>query len=204
MAANSDVGIANGALQALGSSGILAFDQNTPNARSVSQSYAMTRATLLRNYAWSFAIRRASVAALSTTTIDVGLGALFQYLLPNDYARLLRPIDQRVDWQIEGRYIVTLDASPLKFRYVADITDPAQFDASFVDVFQIALALDICEEVTGSTAKKQGLRQDYKDSIREARFANAIERDADVPLQDDYVLEMQSGVGGSFSVNKRP
>ena len=198
MSAVSQVTIANRALQRLGATRISSLTQNHPNARSINNAYDPVRLRLLRLYAWSFSKKRASVAALNTQTV---YGNLNQFPVPADFIRLMR--DQlpdgpfgRHDWEIEGGNIVTSDGSPLQFRYLADISDPAQFDPLFIEAFACTLAYEICEEVTGSTEKRQLLAADLKQIIREARYANAIERDADVPNEDDWILAMQYNTSG--------
>jgi hypothetical protein len=184
----SSVSISNRALQRLGAERIAAMDQDHPNARSCNTAYEPVRRALLRLYAWSFAKSRASVAVDSTKTLFDNLN---RYLVPNDFIRLLRPMDRRVDWEIEGRYIITKDAAPLQFRYLFDESNPANFDPLFVEALACKIAYEICEEVTGSTAKKQGLAADMTTIINQARQANSFERDADVPLEDDFVLAMR-------------
>lgn len=199
MTAVSSVTIANRALQRLGATRISSLTQNHPNARSINAAYDTTRRRLLRLYAWSFAKMRASIAADATQTV---YDALNRYQVPNDFVRLIRnpgnsaSEQQRRDWEIEGGFIVTQDGSPLQFRYIADVTDEAQFDPMFVEAFACQLAYEACEEITGSTGKRQALLVDLKTIIQQARFSNAIERDSDVPVEDDWVLAMQSYSAG--------
>ena len=151
MAAVSDVTIANRAIQRLGSSGrISALSQNSNNAKAIVAAYDVTRRRVLRSYAWTFAKARASVAADAAQT---AWGALNRYIKPIDFLRLLRPTDQRVDWEIEGQYIVTSDSSPLQFTYIFDETNPANFDPMFVEAFSCVLAYECCEEIAGSTVE---------------------------------------------------
>lgn len=198
--ANADVDIANRALQMVGASQIESLTQDHPNARSMNVAYKPVRRKLIRKYAWSFAIKRTSVAADATKTL---YGDLNRYALPTDYIRLLRnketsgavpgiglfsPLDIRHDWTIEGDYIVTTDKAPLEFRYLADIVDPTLHDASFDEAFSAMLAVETVEEITQSNTKKRELIEDFKESIREARQMGAFEKDSDVPLTDDWLL----------------
>ncbi|MGA7615866.1 MAG: hypothetical protein WBX15_11880 [Thermoanaerobaculia bacterium] len=188
MASVSSVSIANRALQRLGATRITSLAQDHKNARSCNVAYDPVRRALLRNYAWSFAVKRFSVAADATLTT---WGTLNRYQVPNDFLGLLRPTDARVDWSIEGQFIVTSDDSPLQGRYVFDATDPATFDALFVEAFACKLAYEICEDVTGATTKRQFLAQDLKQIVNEARQANSFELDPVVPVEDDFILAMR-------------
>ena len=172
----SKVTIANIALQKLGTpSRISALDQDHPNARSINACYDVVRRRLLRKYDWAFAIARKSIAAEGDGTL---FGDWNRYALPNDYIRLLLDdeADTIVDWRIEGQYIVTADDSPLEIRYIADIDDPNYYDAQFVDAFACELALQCCEEVTGSTSKKGDIIDERKDALNEAKRLGSIER----------------------------
>lgn len=179
----SNVAIANGALQKLGARRIESLTQDAPNARSMNAVFERVRASLLRRYDWSFAIKRASIAADSTQTT---WGELNRFSLPNDYIRLLRDNEtqQKLDWKIEGRYIVTNDAAPLEIRYLADITDPTLFDALFVEAFEWRLAYVTCKEITGSDAAKSDVAGSFQEVIDDAKLYGAIEKGA-IESDDD-------------------
>src|SRR5688572_8210356 len=103
--ATSKVKIANRALQKLGAKRIESFDQDHKNARAMKAAYDLTRDAEIRRYAWSFAIKRESIAADGD---DPTWGDWNRYSLPNDFIRLLRDDESgiRVDWRIEGLYIL--------------------------------------------------------------------------------------------------
>ncbi len=187
--ADSVVAIANRALQKLGASRISAMDQNHPNARSMNACYDSLRKLLIRKYKWGFAITRVEIAA------DVDVTAYDEhnlYRIPAECLRILRDNDtrHRQDWKREGEYIVSDDESPLQLRYLSDITDPTKFDASFDELLSTLMALECCEEITGSTAKKQTLMAEWKDAFADAKQNNAFEEDPVEPLVDDLVLAM--------------
>ena len=184
---DSAVSICNRALQRLSASRITALDQNHPNARSCSLAYDPLRRRLLRTYAWGFAKARASLAADVDQT---EWGTLNRYELPNDFIRLIRPSDVRTDWEIEGRFIVTADSGALDIRYIFDEDNPENFDPLYVEALSCLIAYEICEDVTGSTSKKQSLAADLKQIIGEARQMNAFEKEPEVPVTDDFILAM--------------
>lgn len=182
----SKVQIANGALQKLGAKRIESLTQDHPNARSMAAAYDGVRRAMLRRYNWSFAIKRASIAADGD---DPTWGDWNQYSLPNDFLKLIRDDETGtfVDWKIEGLYILSADASPLQIRYVADIDDPNYYDALFEEAFSTKLALETCEEITQSTSKKAGLQEDYNECIAEARREGAIEKAAQDFSEDEWL-----------------
>jgi len=182
----SAVGIANRALQKLGSRRISALTQDHPNARSMNAAYERVRDAELRRYDWSFAIKRASVAA---DAADPVWGDWYRYSLPNDFIGLIRDDETNigVDWKIEGLYILSKDASPLEFRYVARITDPNFYDALFIESFACRLALECVKEIADSASDKESLKDDYDKSIAEAKRRGAIEKGSQEFPEDTWI-----------------
>ena len=187
----TNVGIANLALQILAVSKKLeALDQDDANARDINSCFDEVRRALLRKFPWGFAKRRAILPALSDQT---EWGTLNRFQLPVDYLRLLRPTDRQVDWEIEGSssgpVIVTSDDAPLDIRYIADVTDPAQFDSEFVFVLAARIAQQCAGPITGGDKRKDA-DEEYATRLAEARQANAFERPADEGIPDDWFVAM--------------
>ena len=182
----SNVAIANRALQKLGAERIESLTENSPNARSMNAAFEITRRAEIRRYDWSFAIARASIAA---DAADTTWGSWNRYSLPNDFLRLIRDDEtgQAPDWRIEGLYIVTADASPLEIRYLADITDPTYFDTLFIEAFASKLAVECCQEITGSTSRKQDAKDDYSFAINEENRIGSIEKPAAESPEDSWL-----------------
>lgn len=183
----SKVQIANLALQKLGVSRKLeSLTQDHPNARTLNLAFEPIRRAELRRYNWSFAIKRESIAADGD---EPTWGDWTQYSLPNDFLCLIRDDEtgQRVDFKIEGLFILSQNAAPLEIRYVADIDDPNYYDALFVEAFASKLALQCCEEITQSTSRKASCESDYEKAIAEARRVGAIEKEAQQFPDDDWL-----------------
>ena len=196
MAGQSLVDCCNNALQKLGMPSIMSLTDNSRQARQCALAADNNRRSELRKYNWNFAITRAQLAPdVATPAFDY----LYQFSLPSDCLRVLLPNQSSigatpplygpVDWVLEGRKIlsncsiqyydgvITSSATPsLNLRYIADILDPNQYDASFYEVYYIAMAIDMCEALTNSTSKKANLEGEYRESVAKARLANAFER----------------------------
>lgn len=185
---SSNVSVCNSALSKLGADRIVSLTDNSGNARACNAAYERVRDRLLRRHPWNFAIRRAQLAASSTPPTFTRSA---RYPLPADFLRLLPPDPEEnlnsLDWQIENGAIVTNDGAPLNVRYVARITDPNEMDSLFLELWATDLAFDICEEVTGSNAKKESLRLDSKQLVAEARKVNAFENVAGAPPTDVFL-----------------
>lgn len=80
------------------------------------------------------------------------------------------------DWLYESGYLLTSDPGPILFRFVADIVDPDQFDPMFVEGFAARIALAVCEPISQSQSKSQGISAQYAKFMAEARTVNGIEQ----------------------------
>jgi len=171
------VEIANRCLQHLGAKRIVSLDEDSRNGRSVSAAFEPIKLAELRKHPWSFAARRVQLAEDSTPP---AFGKTTSYTLPADFVRLLNPDPDfnfnDLDWQIEGRKLLTNDTGPLNFRYIYDVTDPNEMDPLFRETFSAALALALAEEITQSNSKIANIEALYTKSITEAKKANAFER----------------------------
>lgn len=180
-----DVGICNLALQRLGAKTIGTLVEDSVAARACNRLYAHARDSEIRAHSWSFARARATLAASST---DPAFGFAKKYQLPSDFIRLLPErvvgtnvttlggIDPNIDWQIEGRFILTDDTAPLKIVYLKKETDTEVFDDLFTELLVSRIAMDIAEKVTQSNTKKQDAQNRYVEAKKEAKRINAFER----------------------------
>lgn len=184
----SKVEIANRALQQLGAKRIVSLTDDSTNARAVNAAYEPVKLAELRKHPWNFAIKRAQLAASST---DPLFTKSTSFPLPSDFIRLLSPDPEvnynDIDWQVEGQYIVTNDDAPLNIRYIYDVTDPNQMDATFREAFAMKLAEALAEELTQSNAKKADAREAYKEAIADAKRMNAMESVAQDPPEDSWI-----------------
>lgn len=185
---SSVVGICNRALQKLGASKIMDIAESSKNARSCLAAYDAVLEAELRKHTWAFAVKRVQLA---TNLIGPTHGQHNAFTLPADFIRLLDPDSQynyvERDWNIEGRELLAYESGPISIRYVAKVTDPNQMDSLFREVFAAKLAEEMCEELTQSNAKREGLAADYQLTIREAKKTNAIEKASSVPPEDSWV-----------------
>lgn len=177
--------ICNRALQRLGAARILDITDDTRNGRSCNACYDAVRRSELRKNYWRFSILRVTLAPLTTAPV-FGYGYAFQ--LPADYLRIVKPRDSFLDWQLENGKILTNDGPVLELRYVADVTDPTLMDGLFAESTSLKMAHAMCEEITQSASKMQGIIQDYKDLIKEARMVNAFETIPMEPQEDEWLI----------------
>jgi len=183
------VSICNLALQRVGAKAISSLSEDTTAGRACNRVYEQARDSELRAHPWSFARTRVKVAANSVNPI---FGATRQYAIPADSLRILPtngtntdPVQD--DWQVEGRFILTSDSSPISLVYIKRITDENTFDALFTELLIARIAMDIAEKVTQSNTKKDDARLHYKAVQKEARRVNAFERPPQTFPSDDWL-----------------
>lgn len=196
MASQTD--ICNRALTKVGATRITNINENSKSARVMSALWDTVRKAELRRRFWKFAIVRTTLPALSDKP-SWGYNTAFQ--LPADFLRLVQVNDTFAvpamtdyrdqddsAYQIEGNQILTIFNAPLKIRYVQDVTDPGKFDALFVEALASKLAYEACEEITQSLSKRQQAAEDYKQAMRDATLAGAIERAPQGFPDDSWML----------------
>ena len=184
----SEVSICNRALRILGVAPILALSEDSKAGSWAQETYADARDGLLAEYPWNFAIKRASLAA---STDEPVWGPTLLYPLPADCLRALKlegePEQVVEDWHVEGRSIATDAVAPLNIRYIARVTDPAQFNPLFTDALVARLASEGAFHFTGSTTREAQLRETYKEVIANARRYDAQEGTAEGIVATDWL-----------------
>lgn len=189
----SDVQIANRALAKLGDKTIVSLTENSNQARALNECYVLVRQGELRRHPWHFAKKRAALAASADAPpFDFD----YKYALPADCLRVLMPqldsesvqYDGKVDWKIEGRFLLSNEAGPIYMTYIADVEDPNEFDAAFIDVFASRLAVETAHRLTGSTDKRKMAQEEYRGALMEARRANAFEQFSVQRPTDDWEM----------------
>ena len=184
----SEVSICNRALRVLGVAPITALGEDSKAGSWALETYADARDGLLADYPWNFAIRRAVLAAGS---LPPAWGYLYLYPLPADCLRMLavegEPEERVEPYKIEGRAIATDAPAPLKIRYIARVTDPAQFGPLFADALAARLAAEGAFHFTGSTSREEQLRQAYRELAANARRYDAQEGTAEGLVAHDWI-----------------
>ncbi len=200
----SRIDIANLALTKLGSaSKITALTDNSVAAVAINSVYEMVRLAELRGNYWSFALKRTSIPASATAP---AWGFSVAYPLPSDFLRLVQANEfylvpalydyntadasaYSIETNADGvQSILCNYTAPLKLRYVWNATDEGTYDPLFNMALASRLAYETCEQITGSTGKREQAKADYKDAISMARKVGAIEKPPSLIGDDSWVL----------------
>lgn len=148
---NSDTEIANAALIEVGGDTIvdLAADTTT-NGGIVRRWYAHTRDSMLRQYTYNFSLTR---QALSKDTTGPDFEFTNSFSLPTDpyCLRALEMWNSRAEWKVEGRKLLTDDAS-VNLKYISRVTNVVNFDDLFTDALIFTLAGNIAVPIKRDNA----------------------------------------------------
>ena len=185
----TEVSICSNALRKLGDSPITALTEDTERARLCNALYEPARDSLLRSYAWNFAITRAELAQISATP---AFEYSHQYALPTDpfCLRVLKMEFDDYEFKIEnlagqGRVLLTNEGTA-NIIYIAKITDPKLFDSIFVDTLTAKLASEMAYPITNSAALQKEMERVYKLKLTEARSIDSTEGFTDDIISDTF------------------
>lgn len=172
--------IANMALAVLDEAPIDSLDQDVKAARLLNLHFDLTREAELTKYAWVCSILRASVVGTDTGTGDCTLN--WAYELPDDCLRPLpltyngEPDGVPISWRQEAGIIYSDQSSPRVIRYIANLTDPNDWDSLFTEVLVAALAIKIAHPLTHKASMIDIARSAYDRALEAAFAAQAIQR----------------------------
>jgi hypothetical protein len=100
-------------------------------------------------------------------------------LLPADFIRVTLNWDDGAEYNydIQGLLLLT-DESEINLEYVAQITDTTTFDALFVEVLILQLALKFLHPLAGTNTPnlKQGLMVELREAMARAKCVNNNEK----------------------------
>lgn len=192
----SQVQIVNQALTKLGAARITSMDDGTNSARVMSAIYDIKRDAELAANPWTFAIKRASLPASTSTP---AFGWAYAYPLPSDFLSLVQvgedftfyESDTGALFEVEGGAILTNESSPLDVRYVYRVTNPGLYPALFVEALACRLAAEACEQITQNQSKREAAWSEYKQALRQARRTNAIEQPPRLLPETGWVRAMR-------------
>lgn len=195
----SVIEICNSALWKIGANRIVSLDDGSKEANACNDRFEPCKRAVLRMHPWNCAMKRATLAALSTTP---EFGYSFECPLPSDFIRVFGVSPEtEPDYRIEGKSILS-DVESLDLKYVYDVTDLTKFDDLLCEAVAFYLAWDICYAITQSLQLKESMKQDMKAAISKARSADSQEE----PTQElgaEYFLEARLGPVGATLTPKR-
>lgn len=95
--------------------------------------------------------------------------------------------NQYNDWTFSGGFLLTRQSPLILLRFAADIADVTQMDSMFCEGLSCRIGMEVCEPLTQSVAKIQGIGAEYKQFMGDARAVNGIEQGPTEPYEDDFI-----------------
>ena len=82
--------------------------------------------------------------------------------------------------------LLTDNEAPLNIRYLARVTNPGKYSATFVAALAARLADEVCETITKSTTKREGLMREYLLKLKQARRVDGMGRATQPPADGSW------------------
>jgi hypothetical protein len=190
---SSQVEIVNNALVEIGEATIASITQGTRAARAANRVWDNVRRGMLTRYRWNFAKRRAVLAPDVDTP---AFGYINQFTPPDDFLQLIGIYDSAEDqrqltttrqaYSFENNKILW-DGTALYIFYTANVTDTNTFDPAFEDALVYKLAMRLAYDLSTGTGRIEDLNAKFSESIRTAKFQNAIQNSPEVIQASDWV-----------------
>ena len=166
----SATNICNLALGRIGSKRINNIEtDNTVEAIQCRIHYAQTRDALIRSHWWRFATKRAE---LSQDITDPAFGWNNQFVLPVDFLRLKRVYSNdyptKRSFSIEGDRILT-NEDTVNITYIALVEDTSKFDALFIEVLVLRLAIKLVMPLAQDNVLRRDLSVELQPLMSQVR-----------------------------------
>ncbi len=174
------VRLINIALSRIGDFSITSLDEGTPQQKKTVTFFNNCRRSMLRSHPWNFAVHEVELARIPD---DIPQDFAYAFQLPADFLRLLEVRDER-RFKVQGRRVLS-DSKVCKVRYVRDVEDPSQWDASFTDAFTYQLAADMTYGVVGQASMYELMLGAANQKLKTARHIDATE-DVQEPMDGHY------------------
>jgi hypothetical protein len=204
--AQSTVEVVNVALSMIGEDPITSLQDDDPTARIANLRFPTVRDAVLRNHPWNVAKDRQQLAR---SVDNPPFGWQYKYALPNDWLRTIRINNYHEHWytygrhyEIEGRFLLT-ELEKVQLVYVKQLTDVTKWDSLLTECIAARLASELAMPITQDRSIRNDTYQLYRDKLKEARNADAMD---EPPQHLDADLWLGARVSGpdAFVGEQRP
>lgn len=137
--------------------------------------YAQWKDSELRKRRWVFAMKRAQIfptAESPLKTLDAAEKP-YQYNLPGDCLRPLRPRATSEQWEQREQFIYSPN-NVMVLDYIRRVDDNLITDANFIDVLAWRIAIELVEPTSQANTKQVNTAQGYLLAVQEAGRINAF------------------------------
>lgn len=166
---NNWLGIANRALVKTGNQQIESLAGGTDNVKYINTLLPSVVEDIAGIFPWRCLTTR---RALAPSAQAPEFGYIFQYPLPEDFARLNTVDVGDYTWEREGRSIVT-DSDFCNITYVKLPADPDELSPVIKGLMTIRLAYDIVQTTTSNATLMQQLASEFNAALASAQREEA-------------------------------
>lgn len=210
----SSVQIANFALSKTGSdSTIESLTEGSAEAQSANLWFEHSRNQTLAAFKWSFATKRATLAAHAEDPPD---DWNFRYVYPADCLQMrfiqnpagkgADPIPFEIEIALNGTRSILTDAEEAIGIYTKDVTDTFLYPSYFIEIFATILASHIALDLTGSPTLANYLEDRARIMLVFASSVDASEKQEEKPRDADWIRgrtgEIRSGAGSGLTIGE--
>jgi hypothetical protein len=185
------VDVCNMALRRIGEMPIDSLEDDSDDKRvsACYDTYEASRDEVLCMFDWACARARKTVTVDATAP---AFGYDYRYALPSSpYCLRVISIEDKPEYQIEGRYILTDQETSINLLYASRITDETLLDPLLRRAIALKLAHDISRHLVPSESLRQGIMDEFDEIVMKAKSANQC---ADYNTDED---ENSSSTGNS-------
>lgn len=201
----SEVGIVNSALVSIGEDTITSLDQACKAARAAKRVYAVQRDRMLMRYRWTFAMKRAEIAA---DPDPPPFGYQARYRLPEDCLQFVGIFDEaennrqytsrQESHKVEGGFVLVDYSGSLPIFYVRRVTNPVEFDPTFTEALSLQLAIKLAYALTSGVSRIGDLKEEFSECLRQARVNNAFQSTPEITDASTWLDSRYYGVAGPY------
>lgn len=187
------VEICNLALNMLGMPSVVDLDDDSNSSRLCQRFYPVCRDRVLRDHLWSFAAAAVELQALDEYSPIPALPYVCN--LPGDLLRVDKVLSGQ-PYRIFNNKIL-LQSLPDTLLYVRKVENPEEFDVTFVEALQFALAAELAMVATADLNRVNYCRQEYQQRLAAARSIDSAENLHAFQLPPNKSNWLDSRMGGA-------
>lgn len=168
----SKIEIARYSLSLLGDDfNILDLSDNSKQGKVINMLFPKLTDRLLREFPWSFATKRYSLAKLDEK-LAFGEGNVFPY--PSDLLRIIEPENKSVTYSVEGKKIIS---SVDRFNFFGTFRNDnvTEWDSEFTTCFAYLLASELAISLAQDRSLKNQLLETYNTMLEHAKTTSSFE-----------------------------
>tara|TARA_B000000460_G_scaffold239760_1_gene204651 strand:+ start:661 stop:1266 length:606 start_codon:yes stop_codon:yes gene_type:complete len=169
--AQTKTDIVNRALGYLGAEFITSLTEDTKAARFANEMYDDTRDCVFRMHPWNSCIKRVNLGLTSTTPVYY---FKYEFQLPADWLRLVRPEDDTIEYKIEGDKVLS-ETSVFRCTYIFRNTSVGTYDTLLMDTIAAKLAQNLTMPLIQDLKILEAMSQLYMSKLMMARSTDAME-----------------------------